>query len=102
MKSVAILEAANQNLARIIAESDSLQVVQAISNRVQGSSLMDLLVDDIHVLLRDFVDSQVCYVCRTANVAAHGMARLAVSSSIDFCWYEEPLNLIVEAISDVA
>ncbi|KAB2635566.1 hypothetical protein D8674_026100 [Pyrus ussuriensis x Pyrus communis] len=53
--------AANRNLARFIVESDSLQVVQAIGNRIQGSSLIDLLVEDIHALLRVFVDSQVCY-----------------------------------------
>ncbi|CAN6700125.1 unnamed protein product [Malus baccata var. baccata] len=84
--------AADRNLAHIIMECDSLQ----------GSSFMDLLVDDIHILLRAFMDLQACYMRRTANVAAHGMAKLAVSSSIDFCWYEEPLNSIVEALSDVA
>ncbi|KAM1777612.1 hypothetical protein ACFX11_044256 [Malus domestica] len=77
-------------------------VVQAIGKRGQGSSLMELLVEDIHALLRVFVDSSVCYMRRTANVTAYSMAKLAISSSIDFCWYEEPLNSIVEALSDVA
>ncbi|KAB2599541.1 hypothetical protein D8674_009812 [Pyrus ussuriensis x Pyrus communis] len=58
-------------------ECDSLQVVQAVGSRFQGSSSMDLLVDDIHASLRAFVDSQVCYVPRIANVAAHGMVKLS-------------------------
>ncbi|KAB2635463.1 hypothetical protein D8674_025997 [Pyrus ussuriensis x Pyrus communis] len=62
-----------------------ISVVQAIGNRIQGSSLIDLLVEDIHALLRVFVDSQVCYVRCTANVTAHSMAKLAVSFSSDFC-----------------
>ncbi|KAM1023311.1 hypothetical protein TB2_044082 [Malus domestica] len=77
-------------------------VVQAIGKRGQGSSLIELLVEDIHALLRVFVDSSVCYMRRTANVTAYSMAKLGISSSIDFCWYEEPLNSIVEALSDVA
>lgn len=82
-------------------ESDSLQVVQAIGSRVQGSSLMDLLVDDIRSSLRAFVDSQVCYVRRTANAMTHGMTQLAVSSPIEYCWFEEPPDSIVEAFFDV-
>ncbi|KAM1723207.1 hypothetical protein ACFX11_021819 [Malus domestica] len=61
------------NLPKVIVESDSLQVVQAIGSRVQGSSPMNLLVDDICVSLRAFVDSQVCFMRRTANVNAYGM-----------------------------
>ncbi|KAM1633708.1 hypothetical protein ACFXTN_010726 [Malus domestica] len=73
-----------------------IAVVQAISSRIQRSSLIDLLVDDIRVSLRGFVDSQVCYVRRTANVATHCMAKLAVSSSI-----KEPTDLIVETLFNV-
>ncbi|KAM1923070.1 hypothetical protein ACFX15_021039 [Malus domestica] len=86
----------NRNLPKVIVESDSLQVVQAIGSRVQGSSPMNLLVDDICVSLRAFVDSEVCFVHRTANVTAYGMTKLAVSSPIEFCWFEEPLDSIVE------
>ncbi|RXI01388.1 hypothetical protein DVH24_014737, partial [Malus domestica] len=44
---------------------------------------------------------QVCYVHRSTNVAAHGMAKLAMSFPNDFCWFEEPSNQIVEALVDV-
>ncbi|KAB2616056.1 TMV resistance protein N-like [Pyrus ussuriensis x Pyrus communis] len=48
------------------------------------------------------IGNRVCYVHRTTNVAAYGMAKLAVSSSIDFCWHEEPLDLNMEALYDVS
>ncbi|XP_068314835.1 uncharacterized protein [Pyrus communis] len=81
--------------------SRPLQVVQAVGSQFQRSSPMDLLVDDIRASLRTFVDSQVCYVRRSANAAAHGMAKLAMSFPIEFCWFEEPPNPIVEALVDV-
>ena len=86
-------------LDHVIIESDYLQVVQAIRHRSQGYSLMDLLVDDIHALLRGFVDSHVRYVWRTANGVAHNMAKLVVSFYEDFCWFEEPPDVIVEPLS---
>ncbi|KAB2599836.1 hypothetical protein D8674_010107 [Pyrus ussuriensis x Pyrus communis] len=64
----------------------------------QGSLHMDLFVEDIRSSLRDYEDSQVCYVHRTANVATHRMVKLAISSTSDFCWFEEPLDLIVRAL----
>lgn len=59
---------------------------------------MDLLVEDIRASLRIFEDSQVSYVYRTANVAAHFIAKLAISYTSNFCWFEEPPNLIVETL----
>ncbi|KAB2598279.1 protein TIME FOR COFFEE-like [Pyrus ussuriensis x Pyrus communis] len=72
-------------------------VVQAVGSRFQRSSPMDLLVDDIRASLRTFVDSQVCYVRRSA----YGMAKLAMSFPIEFRWFEEPPDPIVEALVDV-
>lgn len=59
---------------------------------------MDLLVDDIRTSLRGFEASQVCYVRWSANDVAHRMAKLALSSAFEFCWFEEPPNLIVGAL----
>ncbi|KAB2624341.1 TMV resistance protein N-like [Pyrus ussuriensis x Pyrus communis] len=86
------------NLPQIIVKSDCLQVVQAIGSLKQGSSHMDLLVEDIRASLWIFEDSQVSYVCHTANVAAHFIAKLAISYTSNFCWFEEPPNLIVETL----
>ncbi|KAM1162324.1 hypothetical protein ACFX2B_001309 [Malus domestica] len=81
--------AVERNLDHIIVECDSLQVVQVVGSRFQGSSPMDLLVDDIRASSQTFVESQVCYVRHSANVATHGMAKLA------------PPDPIVEALVDV-
>lgn len=90
--------AVERNLQQIIVKSDSLQVVQAIGSLKQGSSHMDLLVEDIRASLRIFEDSQVCYVRRIANVAAHFIAKLVISYNSNFCWFEESPNLIVETL----
>ncbi|KAB2623536.1 hypothetical protein D8674_038828 [Pyrus ussuriensis x Pyrus communis] len=63
-----ISPASNPTMVEMLAVRE---VVQAIGNRVQGSSLMDLLVNDIHV----------CYVCRTANVAAHVTSSVWINST---------------------
>lgn len=89
-----------RNLPRIIVESDSLQVVQAIGSLKQGSSHMDLLVEDIRTSLRGFEASHVCYVCWSANDPPHHMAKLAISFSSDSCWFEEPPDLTVGALFD--
>ena len=77
-----------RKLDNIIVECDSLQVVQAVGSRFQGYAPMDLLVDGISASLRNFMKSQVCYVRCSENVAAHGMAKLAMSFPIEFCWFE--------------
>ncbi|CAN6694093.1 unnamed protein product [Malus baccata var. baccata] len=89
-----------------LAEIEKAKPAEWVKINVDGYFHTGSNMRGVSAVFRDEVGSYtggfVCYVCRTANVASNGMARLAVSSSIDFCWYEEPLNLIVEAISDVA
>ncbi|KAB2635564.1 hypothetical protein D8674_026098 [Pyrus ussuriensis x Pyrus communis] len=79
-----------------------VELISVCEGHPDLSSPMDLLVEDIRVSLWGFMDSQVCYVRHTANVAAHCMVKLAVSSSFDFCWFEESLDLIVKALFDIA
>ncbi|KAB2625062.1 hypothetical protein D8674_016722 [Pyrus ussuriensis x Pyrus communis] len=100
-KCAVFCDEAGSYVGGFVRQISPASMVQAIGNRVHGSSPMNLLVDDIRVSLRAFVDSQVCFVRSTANVAAHGMAKLVVSSPIEFCWFEEPPNSIVEALFDV-
>lgn len=75
-----------------------MQVVQDIGSLKEGSSFADLLVEDIRVSLRSFDDSKVCHVSQSANVAAHCMAKLALSSDFNFCWFEEPPELLSDAL----
>lgn len=68
------------SLDRIQVESDCLQVVNAIHNCHLLSSL-DLLVNDILVIARDFSNLSFSFVKRSANRVAHTLARKALSMS---------------------
>ncbi|RXH92952.1 hypothetical protein DVH24_011976 [Malus domestica] len=76
-----------------------------VKNNVDGSFLADSNLGGVGVVFRDEASSYaggfVCYVRRATNVAVHCMAKLAISSTFDiFFWFEEPPNLIVEALID--
>lgn len=75
-----------RNLLRIILESDSLQVVQAIGSLQKGSSHMNLLVEDICVSIWRLEASQICHIRRFANVATYRMTKLVNYSNSVFCW----------------
>ncbi|RXI07952.1 hypothetical protein DVH24_014518 [Malus domestica] len=64
---------------------------------LKGFSPTDILVEDIREGLRVFVESKVCHVCRS-NVAAHCMAKLALSSNFNSCWFEEPPYSLSEVL----
>ena len=58
-------------------------MVQDIGSLKNDFSPTDLLVEDIREGLRVFVESKVCHVCQSTNVAAHCMPKLALSSNFN-------------------
>ncbi|XP_019172074.1 PREDICTED: uncharacterized protein LOC109167507 [Ipomoea nil] len=60
--------------------ADSLQVVQAI-NSMKGDSSFHLVLNDVKNLLSSFTQVSLCFVRRSANQAAHLLAKQSVSLS---------------------
>ncbi|XP_058726534.1 uncharacterized protein LOC131597891 [Vicia villosa] len=67
--------------APTIFESDSQQVVQALSSNTSGSSEFILIINSIKSLLLDFPNFEVKFIKRQANMVAHTLDKAANSWS---------------------
>ncbi|KAM6552834.1 hypothetical protein CsatB_013596 [Cannabis sativa] len=72
---------------KVVVESDALVVVQAINSSIQMPSQFGLLVEDCRVILSSLNNVLVSFVNRSANRAAHCVARESYLSS--GCTYNE-------------
>jgi ribonuclease HI len=74
-------ELSHRGLHFVIFESDSKQVVDAISSTQNGISEFSILISHIQTLLRSHNYFEVKYIKRQANNVAHTLARAAYSMS---------------------
>ncbi|KAM6584005.1 hypothetical protein CsatB_011007 [Cannabis sativa] len=72
---------------KVVVESDALVVVQAINSSIQMPSQFGLLAEDCRVILSSLNNVLVSFVNRSANRAAHCVARESYLSS--GCTYNE-------------
>lgn len=63
----------------VILESDSLLAVQAIRSKIPMSSPFGLIVEDCRILLKRLNKISLYFVRRSANMAAHCMAKASYS-----------------------
>ncbi|KAM6582269.1 hypothetical protein CsatB_009271 [Cannabis sativa] len=83
------------NIADVEVETDSLVTVQAINGLVQMPSQFGLIVQDCRLLLSELQNVFISFVKRSANRAAHCLARQ--SCFMSDCMFDEfsaPSNLI--------
>lgn len=80
---------------------DALQVAQGIGNSHGCDAAFNLIVEDIKTTLRNFVNSKVCHVCKSANLAAHRMVKLALISNFNSCWFEEASEILQDVLLEV-
>ncbi|KAM6576060.1 hypothetical protein CsatB_027897 [Cannabis sativa] len=89
---------------RVVVESDALVVVQAINSSVHMPSQFGLLVEDCRTIVASLNNVLISYVNRSANRAAHCVARASyLSSGCIFNELNAPLSLcdIVKAVMPV-
>lgn len=82
-------------------ELDSLTVVQAFDNKNKDSSYLGSIIADYHQLVKDLRSYSVYFVRRSANSAAHIIAREAGSMSDRKEWLSMPSFLIDVLSSDL-
>jgi ribonuclease HI len=73
-------------LTHVILESDAKQVVNAIVSGEKNNSRFGHLVDDTKTILQAFSEWKCVHVNRTANAAAHNLAKTATCDIIDRTW----------------
>ncbi|XP_060973570.1 uncharacterized protein LOC133038930 [Cannabis sativa] len=82
-------------------ETDALRVSSAIlSNATNLSSFSDLIFD-VRCLISSFPGILISHVKRTANQAAHGLAKFALGLDEDMCWVGEiPYPIFSVVVND--
>jgi ribonuclease HI len=99
-ESIALIKAVHameqQGISRVIFESDSKSVVDAISHLRGGSSEFSILISLINNLLSCNPNFVVKFIKRQANMVAHTLARAAISWSC--CRTFETLPLCISTL----
>ncbi|XP_073138351.1 uncharacterized protein [Henckelia pumila] len=65
----------NLHLSTIIMESDALLIIEALNRTDQDSSNLGLIIEDCKLLARDVSSCSFSFARRSANQAAHALAR---------------------------
>ena len=82
----------------MVVEGDNQSVMSALELKRSLSSRIGHIIQDVLCLLHRFRWSQVQFVKRSANNAAHLLARHAKSLVHDVIWLEESLPPVVQAL----
>ena len=95
----ALLLAAERNVQRIQLELDSQALVQMINTPERTLATTGSWVEEIKTLLRSFDAFSVSWVRRSANIAAHKLAKIGVGEELCKVWLGSPPDCILEVIA---
>lgn len=81
-----LLEAQNRDVQRIVVETDSLILVQALKKKMNSNllSYFGRLVQDIFLIAESFASISFVWVRRSGNVVAHRLAYFGLTSETPF------------------
>lgn len=85
---------------KIHVELDSQRVVNMLNNPNKEMSAAGPLIQELKALLSSFVSSRVTWVRRTANVAAHKLAKIGVGDELCYVWLGDTPDCVLDVISD--
>ena len=84
------------NLNKVIVETDSLMLAQAFNVSADNFSYFGSILGDCQIIAKDLIDVNLVWVRRSANLAAHSLARAACSESGRGSWsYVPPLLYVM-------
>jgi ribonuclease HI len=86
---VAIQTCAEMGFSKVYMEGDAKVVIEAVLSKGQNNGQYGHVMEDIQDGVRIFSDWRLGYVRREINGAAHALAQLALSSSVDRVWCED-------------
>lgn len=96
----AIQVARELNVQKIHMELDSQSVVQMINSSSRNMSSAGPWIEEIKDSLKSFSEAKVAWVRRSANAAAHKLARVGVGDELCKVWFLVPPEFILDVIAD--
>jgi hypothetical protein len=83
-----LLVASEVHVQTLVLETDSVEVAAKLSKEGQDRSAYGPLVSEIKTLLQSFVESSVRAMRRSANEAAHLMAKEGCDNKLCRVWFD--------------
>ena len=96
----ALLVVMEINVQRVHLELDSQALVQMIKSPERNLAANGPWVEELKAMLRTFQDFRVSWVRRSANVAAHKLAKVGVGEELCKVWLESPPDCVLDVIAD--
>jgi ribonuclease HI len=93
-----LLLAREARVAKVILETDCASVKKTLSNAELDRSFNASLVEEVKELLRSFEESLVQAVRRSANGAAHILAKTGCENKINMNWLGVPPAFVVNSL----
>ena len=88
------------NATRVHVELDARGSEQMLKKHTKELSASGPLVEEIKSLMQFYVDSKVSWVRRSANAAAHKLARVGVGDELCKVWLGAPPDFVLSILSD--
>lgn len=95
----AVQLAAEVGVEKVELELDSKGVATMLTTSSKNLSAYGPLVEEIKTLLQGFSDHRIKWVRRTANTAAHIMAKEGVGKELCKVWFQSPPECILHVVA---
>ena len=87
------------NANRLHIETDSKEIASKLQNREKDLSVLGPLVEEVKMMLQAREQWKITWVRRSANGAAHALAREGVSNDLCKVWLHQPPDCILHILS---
>jgi ribonuclease HI len=95
----AIVEARSQHFDRIVAETDSSELVRLWMERGNHRAVIAPIISEISDISKQFSSFEVLFVRRSANSVAHECARFACAHGVSQVWLNESPEFLFSSLT---
>ena len=96
----ALQVAAEIHATRVHLELDAQVVVNMLQQSTRNVSAAGPWIQEVKALLGSFVDCKISWVRRSANIAAHKLAKVGIGDELCKVWLGVPPEFVLHVIAD--
>lgn len=96
----AVLLALQRDVPKLHLETDCLAVARMLNDQERNLSSVGIMVEEVKTMARNLGKFKVTWVRRTANKAAHELARFGLCNRASVSWDLAPPDCILSIVSD--